>query len=247
MMARPGFKSQLSTLLDRTIAIHLGSMSTLVILMLQPPLVGLILGAGWSNQQATSATCLCMAIAAVYIGCMNAATAIVRERAVFNRERMFCLSIWAYLLSKTVVLSVVSAVQMVLLLVAQAHLMHLPGVGTKILMFFALWLTAIAATGLGLAISAFSRNTYMAVILVPVLLIPQIVFSKVVLGDTGIAKQVPSVVEKITLTKWGFQALETARNTDTDEWTFIAGMAILFAQLCIFLFIAALKLKTDEW
>ena len=246
-MARPGFKSQLGTLLDRTIAIHLGSMSTLAILLLQPPLVGLILGAGWSNQEATPATFLCMAIAAVYIGCMNAATAIVRERAVFNRERMFCLSIWAYLLSKTVILSVVCAVQMVLLLVAQSHLMHLPGVGTKLLMFVALWLTALAATGLGLAISAFSRNTYMAVILVPVLLIPQIVFSRVVLGETGIDKQIPSVVEKITLTKWGFQALETASKTDTDEWMFLSGMAILVAQLCAFLIVAALKLKTDEW
>ena len=246
-MARPGFKSQLGTLLDRTVAIHLGSLSTLVILMVQPPLVGLILGAGWSNQEATAATYLCMAIAAVYIGCMNAATSIVREREVFNRERMFCLNIWAYLLSKTTILSVVCAVQMVLLLVAQTQLMHLPGVGTKILMFFALWLTALAATGLGLAISAFSRNTYMAVILVPVLLIPQIVFSRVVLGESGIAKQIPSVIEKITLTKWGFQALETAGKSDTDEWVFLSGAAILVVQLCIFLLVAALKLKTDEW
>ena len=246
-MARPGFKSQLGTLLDRTVAIHLGSLSTLVILMVQPPLVGLILGAGWSNQEATAATYLCMSIAAVYIGCMNAATSIVREREVFNRERMFCLNIWAYLLSKTTILSVVCAVQMVLLLVAQTQLMHLPGVGTKILMFFALWLTALAATGLGLAISAFSRNTYMAVILVPVLLIPQIVFSRVVLGESGIAKQIPSVIEKITLTKWGFQALETAGKSDTDEWVFLSGAAILVVQLCIFLLVAALKLKTDEW
>lgn len=246
-MGRPGFKAQLGTLLDRTIAIQLGSMSTLVILLAQPPLVGLILGAGWSNQEATAATFLCMAIAAVYIGCMNAATAIVRERAVFNRERMFDLSIWAYLLSKSVVLSVVCAVQMVLLLVAQAHLMHLPGVGTKILMFFALWLTAMSATGLGLAISAFSRNTYMAVILVPVLLIPQIVFSEVVLGESGIAKQVPSIVENFTLTKWGFQALKTSAESNTDEWVFISGAAILLAQLCAFLVVAALKLKTDEW
>ena len=247
-MARPGFKSQLGTLLDRTIAIHLGSPGTLLILLLQPPLVGVILGAGWSNQEAVPATYLCMAIAAVYIGCMNAATAIVRERAVFNRERMFCLNIWAYLLSKTTILSVVCAVQMVLLLVAQARLMHMPtGVGANLLMFAALTATAISATGLGLAISAFSRSTYMAVILVPVLLIPQIVFSRVVLGESGVAKQIPSVVEKITITKWGFEALETAGKMDTDEWIFLRGAAILALQLCIFLMIAAFKLKADEW
>lgn len=248
-MGRPGFKSQLGTLMDRTIAVQLGSPGTLALLLLQPPLVGLILGLGWSSQTAVPATYLCMAIAAVYIGTMNAATAIVRERAIFNRERMFCLSIPAYLLSKTVILAVACAVQMVLLLVAQHRFMHLPGeVLTNLLMLTALTATAVAATGLGLAISALSRSSYMAVILVPVTIIPQIVFSKVVLGDAGISKQVPALIEKMTLTKWGFEALQTAGAMDTDTWVFVRGGAILLGQLGLLLALAALilGLKSDE-
>lgn len=245
-MSRPGFSSQLSTLIDRTVATHTGSLTTLVILFLQPPLVGMILGLGWQKQEATASTYLCMAIAAVYLGCMNAACAIVKERAIFDRERMFCLNIWAYLLAKMVVLGLVSILQMVLLLAAQGYFMHLePGIGSHLLFLIGLVASAAAATALGLAISAFATSSYMAVILVPVLIIPQIVFSKVVLGASGIDKRIPSIIEKITITKWGFEALETV-DGDAEAWIVVRSCFWLMVQLWVFLTAAALKLKLDD-
>ncbi len=244
-MARPGFSSQLGTLIDRTLLVYLGSPTTLLILLVQPPLIGMILGLGWQNQESTNATFLCMAIAAVYIGAMNSAAAIVRERVIFDRERMFRLSIWAYLLSKTTVLAGVAAGQMVLLLVAQSYFMHLPvGVGNHILLALALTFAAITATGLGLAISAFARSTYVAVLLVPVLIIPQIVFTEVVLKG-GIDKKVPAMVENFTITKWGFEALQMVGND--GRWDAFAGSVLaMLALLSGFLLVAALKLKLDE-
>ncbi len=244
-MARPGFSSQLSTLLDRTVMVYLGSPTALLIMLVQPPLIGLILGFGWQNQEATRATFLCMSIAAIYIGSMNAATAIVRERPIFDRERMFRLSIWAYLLSKLAVLAAVCAGQMVLLLVAQSYLMHLPaGVWNHILLVVALTVSGVAATGLGLAISAFARSSYVAVLLVPVLIIPQIVFTEVVLKG-GIEKKVPAVVEKITITKWGFEALYMV-GSDGKWGSFAGSVLAMLALLAGFLTLAALKLRLDD-
>jgi hypothetical protein len=244
-MARPGFRSQLGTLLDRTLAVLLGGPGTLAILMLQPPLVGAILGLGWQAQEPTPATYLCMAIAAIYIGCMNAATAIVRERPVLQRERMFNLNIWSYLLSKTVVLAVVCVLQMVLMLLAQGQLMHLPpGILNHTLLLLFLSLAGLAATGLGLAISAFSNSSYMAVILVPVLIIPQIVFSEVVLGEIGIGRRFPELIEKVTITKWGFEALR-AVGEGGQLWILVRSGSLLLLLMGLFLSLAALKLKLD--
>jgi len=245
-MARPGFSRQLSVLIDRTIAIYLGSPATLLVLFVQPPLVGAILGLGWQKQEPRPATYLCMAIAAIYVGCMNAAVAIVRERAIFDRERMFCLHIWSYLLSKTCVLAAVCALQMVLLLVAQASLMHLPpGVGNHLLFFLLLLFAAVAATGLGLAISAFARSSYMAVIAVPVLVIPQIVFSVVVLGENDNAKRFPSLIEKLTITKWSFEALRAVGESG-EQWMIVRGGLMMLLQLAVLLVVAAFKLRLDD-
>lgn len=244
-MARPGFSSQLSTLLDRTLLVYLGSPSTLAIMLLQPPLVGAILGLAWQNQEPTNSTFLCMAIAAIYIGAMNSATAIVRERAILERERMFRLSVWAYLLSKAAVLAGVCVAQMALLLAVQSNLMHLPaGVGNHILLAVALTLAAACATGLGLAISACARSTYVAVLLVPVLIIPQIVFTEVVLKG-GIDRQIPEVVEKVTITKWGYEALHMVGN-DGPWGDFVGSAAMMLLLLGVFLGAAAFKLKLEE-
>lgn len=245
-MARPGFRRQLSVLLDRNLAVLFGSPGTLALLLVQPPLVGAVLGLAWQGQEGTAATYLCMAIAAVYIGCMNAAGAIVRERAIFQRERMFLLSIPAYVLSKALVLLVVVQLQMVLLLAAQGRLMHLPpGALNHVLLLLCLGATAGAATGLGLLISAVARTSYAAVVSVPVLIIPQIVFSEVVLGGVGIDKAVPSVVEKVTLTKWGYEALQVVAR-DGSPWTYLGSLALLAGMLAGLLSLAALKLKMDD-
>lgn len=239
-------RAQLGTLAERELAVVLGSPGTLLMFLVQPLLVGAVLGAAWQRGEATPSTYLCMAIAAVYLGCMNAAATIVRERAVLQRERMVGLRLWPYLISKTSVLSVVCGVQMGLLLWAQGTLMHLPpGVVNHVGMFVLLWCAALAATGLGLAISAFAGSTYVAVIAVPILIIPQIVFSRVVLGPAGIEKRVPSLVEKATVTRWTYEALE-ALVRDQSAWTVAQGVLVPLLQLALLLGVAAARLRMED-
>jgi len=206
-MARPGFQRQLDILTDRAIAVHMGSLGTLLMMLAQAPIIGAFIGLAWRGQEAVPQTYFIMSVAALWMGCMNACTAIVVERPIFLRERMFDLDIRSYLLSKMYVMSVVCAVQTVLLLVAQGHLMHLKDSwGAHILVFLALTWTGIASCGLGLLVSSVARSTYAAVAAVPIILIPQAIFSKVLLQG-NIDKGVPSFIEKRTLTKWCYEAL----------------------------------------
>ncbi|MDD5630077.1 MAG: ABC transporter permease [Elusimicrobia bacterium] len=206
-MARPDFRRQLDILVDRTIAVHLGSWGSFLMMVAQAPIIGCFIGLAWRGQEAVAQTYFIMSVAALWMGCMNSCTAIVSERPIFLRERMFNLNIWSYLLSKMLVLGVVCALQTVLLLAVQGHLMHLrDSWGAHLLVFLALAWTGIAACALGLLVSAVARSAYSAVAAVPIILIPQAIFSKVLLQG-NIEKGVPSFIEKLTLTKWCYQAL----------------------------------------
>lgn len=244
-MARPGFKEQLEVLTDRTLAVHAGSFGTMLLLAAQAPAIGLCVGLAWRDGTPTAATHFVLSVAAVWMGCMNACTAVVQERAVFDRERMFDLDIRAYLLSKGVVLAALGLVQSALMMLAAGKLMHLPsGPAALTLTFLALSLTSAAASALGLLISVTARSAQGAVVIVPIVLIPQVVFSELLLQE-AVTRPVPELIHRLTLTKWCYDALENAPKS--VEWGLQFGAwAALAAWTAAFLALAALKLRLDD-
>jgi ABC-type multidrug transport system ATPase subunit/pSer/pThr/pTyr-binding forkhead associated (FHA) protein len=142
----------------------------------QPVLIGLLLAVAAAGDKDQSATKLFLAcIAAFWMACGNAASEIVRERAVFERERFAGLGIGAYLGAKFAWMWLLSLLQAVLLL---GVLKFFGGLrGSIEWQFLALAGASLAATGIGLCISAWARTVLQAVLLVPVVTIPQILFS----------------------------------------------------------------------
>lgn len=115
-------------------------------------------------------------IATLWFGCSNAAQEIVKEIAIYRRERLVGVGPHAYLTSKFLFLAVLTSLQG-LLLFAAASLFEFGlggAVGWQILGVLG---TALAAIGIGSAISAWSRSVMQAVMIVPLALIPQILFS----------------------------------------------------------------------
>ncbi|MBI5242840.1 MAG: ABC transporter permease [Elusimicrobia bacterium] len=244
-MARPGFKEQLDTLTSRHIAIQFGAFGAIFLMFVQAPIIGYFIGLAWRNQEAAPQTYFIMSVAAVWMGCMNACTAIVQERQIYMRERMFSLNLWAYLLSKMSVLSVMGAAQSVLLLATQGQLMHLKdSMFAHVLFFVILSATNITACGLGLLISAVAQTSHGAVVAVPILLIPQAIFSEVLLQQ-NIKNQIPSLIEKLTLTKWCYEALVNAHK-GAEFLAQTKSFLALSLALAAFLTLAAGKLKLDE-
>lgn len=115
-------------------------------------------------------------IATLWFGCGNAAQEIVKELPMFRRERLIGLGRHEYLLAKFIALSRLTVAQSLLLYgVMQVGAGGIGGsVGWQIP---GLVLTALAAVGIGLALSAWARSVLQAVMLVPLVLIPQILFS----------------------------------------------------------------------
>ncbi|TLD71975.1 ATP-binding cassette domain-containing protein [Phragmitibacter flavus] len=166
----------LPILLHRQWDILRSDTKNLLLLLGQPLLIGLLLAlaAGTSpDQVATQLFLAC--IATFWMACGNAAPEIVRERAIFERERFAGLRIHHYLSAKFLWLSATSLAQSLLL---YTILKLFGGIAGSVLwQLTALAATTLAATGIGLLISSWSRNVLQAVLLVPVFTIPQILFS----------------------------------------------------------------------
>ncbi|MCA1963477.1 MAG: ATP-binding cassette domain-containing protein, partial [Prosthecobacter sp.] len=186
--ARPGFLSCLRVLAETQQRILLSDRRNWQTLLLQPLAIGLL--AGWVGLHDAEFRCFACLIATLWFGCGNAAQAIVRELPIFRRERIAGLGMHPYILSKTFFLSLISWAQVLMLLAAQALPVLLfardadpahdvlPAAGSGLGLFsLAFLLSGVVGVQIGLAISSLARTTTQATLLVPLALIPQILFS----------------------------------------------------------------------
>jgi ABC-type multidrug transport system ATPase subunit len=135
-----------------------------------------------------------MAFAAVLFGVVNGVRAIVREVPIYRRERMVNLGIVPYMFSKIVVLGILSLIQSAILV----YLVYLKAPYQQGIflppwmeIFITMALTSLAGLMIGLLLSAMAPNTDRAMSLVPLVLIPQVIFSGVVFKlDTPILQGV---------------------------------------------------------
>jgi hypothetical protein len=123
----------------------------------------------------------------LWFGCNNAAKEIVKEEAIYGRERAVNLGIFPYLASKFLVLSVITAFQALLLMVliyGTLYLFHslfghtLPPRQYRLddlSEFGVLALLSMAGVALGLTLSACVATPDRATSLLPYVLIPQII------------------------------------------------------------------------
>lgn len=131
-------------------------------------------------------------LATLWFGCSNAAQVIVREIAIYRRERLVGVSTHSYLASKFLFLIAITTLQ-ALLLYATMLIWKGSRDGSVMLQLAALFGTAIAGVGIGSAVSALSRTEMQAVMFVPLILIPQIVFSGFTVAPADMSKSALAV------------------------------------------------------
>ena len=160
-------------LLMRHWAIMRSDWKNLLLALGQPIFIALLVV--WVSRESPLALFFAY-IATLWFGCGNAAQEIVKELPMFRRERLIGLGRHEYLLAKFISLARITIVQSLLLYgvmqIAAGGLTGSTGWQIAGLIF-----TATASVGIGLAISALSRSVLQAVMLVPLVLIPQILFS----------------------------------------------------------------------
>jgi hypothetical protein len=119
-----------------------------------------------------------LATASIWFGLIASCREVVSEARAFQTDvRAGRHSVLAYLLAKMVVLSVFSAVGVIVLaIVAIPAILDLTFLAAA-KVTAVLCLATSASVALGLAVSAFSRTSRIALTLVPLLILPQLLFS----------------------------------------------------------------------
>jgi ABC-type multidrug transport system ATPase subunit len=187
----------------------------LSLLLAQTPIVACALAVVTSRELYTSSKInntqqilLMLTVATLWFSMSNAAREIVKERAVYLRERLINLRLFPYILSKVGVLTVLAILQTVALFwIVRLKTPHLPSQGillpAPLEMTISLVLCAAAGLLGGLLISSLVKSTDRAMTIVPIVLIPQVIFSGAVFELTGWAK----VLSYLTISHWCLAAL----------------------------------------
>ncbi|MBI4816296.1 MAG: ABC transporter permease [Deltaproteobacteria bacterium] len=239
-------RSQSSVLADRYLDVMLGDPTSLLLTFLQAPLLGLGIVGVWSNQNHDSESmyfvlCLC----AFFMGTVDAAREIVKERSLFLREKMFNLSVGAYLGSKLQVLAAVILIQTVAL-VAVVDTWIALHVSAFLIGLFA-FLVGLSGVALGLLVSSFVRSADKAMAMVPLVVIPQILFSDFVIGKNKLANWTGHA-QKLMPVHWSYRALVEVRNSKNIDYGLVIGTpAVLLFMVAIAALFAFFALRSSRY
>jgi ABC transport system ATP-binding/permease protein len=155
--------------------------------------------------------------AAIMFGCVNSIREIVKEAPIYKRERTVNLGILPYMFSKIAVLGFLCLVQSLILVGFVAILDPFPhGIFLQpfLEVYITVTLTSIAGLVLGLMISAISPNSDLAMSFLPLLLLPQVVFSGAIFPLTSWYLQYPGMLFPA---RWGMAGLSSSVGLHSDK------------------------------
>jgi len=151
--------------------------------------------------------------AAIWVGLATSVQEIVKESAIYLRERLVNLGLFAYLGSKFFILSGLAVLQTLLMVGVILIAFKSPDpsfiswpVGASITTF----LTLLSCISLGLLVSAIAKNGSEANSALPIILLPQIIFSGVLFKMEGVA----SKFSWLMLSRWSVGAYGSLVNVN---------------------------------
>lgn len=156
-------------------------------------------------------------IVAIFLGMVISAEEIFRDRKLLERERFLNLSRSSYLLSKTAVMFLISGIQMLMFVLIGSYMLEIEGMTWR---YFLILFTAAAwANVVGLNISSGFKSVVTIYILVPVMLVPQLLFSGVVVDFHNLNKTIHSfkyvpLVGDMMTSRWMYEALVVTQFRD---------------------------------
>jgi ABC transport system ATP-binding/permease protein len=217
--SRPRVHSQLPVLVSRYLKLFVRDRRNLALLLGQAPVLalfgvalfqsGLFDHDGGSPGDAVNMLFL-MVITVIWLGAIDAAPEVVKERGVVEREAAVGTRLGAYLTSKLVVLFALVALQALVyagVLLAFRPLDEPFGVYATVLGL--LVVTGFAAVGMGLLVSTLVSNRDQATSLIPLAVIPQLLFAGAIvpLARMGDAAR---VLAELIFGQWALAGVGTA-------------------------------------
>jgi len=228
----PGRLRQLLIFVRRTVRAKLANRQYLLITLLEAPALALLLGyftkfiAGTpdnpnayifsENANIPSYLFVCV-VAVMFFGLSASAQEIIKDRKLLQRERFLHLSRSSYLLSKVLVMMAVSAVQTLSFILVGNYILEVQGLLWPY--FVVLFSASVCANLIGLNISSALNSEVAIYILIPLILVPQLLFSGVVvrfekLHKAHTANAYVPVVADAMVSRWAYEALAVAQFKD---------------------------------
>jgi ABC transport system ATP-binding/permease protein len=158
-------------------------------------------------------------IVSLFLGLVVSAEEIFRDRKLLERERFLSLSRLSYLSSKTSILFIISAVQMFLFVLIGNRILDIDNMSWRY--FLILFSSACWANIIGMNISSGFKSIVTIYILVPLILVPQLLFSGVVVDFQNLHKaiysgnSVPGVGDAMT-SRWAYEAIVVTQFKDNS-------------------------------
>ncbi|MBN1696816.1 MAG: ATP-binding cassette domain-containing protein [Spirochaetales bacterium] len=238
----------LLTLFRRTFAEKRKDLTNMVMTFLVPLTLGLILafllrGGGepymyFSNTQLTKYLFL-SAIIFIFFGLMSSVNEVIKDRPMLIREKIVDIKPWQYLVSKAITFSLFAFLQVCLYLIPgfiilripvslPPELAHLPVSNSFFYFLLMGFVTTYVSFALGLLVSSLLRSELAAFNIIPLIIIPQIIFGGMFVdfSDMGklVNKEIP-LYSNLTFARWSYEGFLSASEylnplyqvTDTDH------------------------------
>ncbi|MFT4600546.1 MAG: ABC-type multidrug transport system ATPase subunit [Arenicella sp.] len=220
---KPGFFKQLKVYFVRDILSKLTNRQYMLINLVEAPALAFILaffvkffntqdGGEYTfrENQNIPQFLFISVIVALFIGLTVAAEEIIKDQKILKRESFLNLSKGSYLMSKISIMFIISAIQMVFFVAMGNWILEIQG------MWWQYWIILFSlscfANMLGLNISASFNSVKVIYILIPIFIIPQLLFSGVIVKFDklnpvfGDESAVP-LIGNVMASRWAYEAL----------------------------------------
>lgn len=156
-------------------------------------------------------------VVSLFIGLTVAAEEIIKDQRILKREQFLNLSKGSYLFSKIIIMFGISAIQMFLYVIVGTYILEIKGM--NFVHWFMLFSTSCFANMLGLNISASFNSAKVIYILIPILIIPQLLFSGVIVKFDKLHPWFASqsgvpLIGNVMASRWAYEAMAVAQFKD---------------------------------
>lgn len=155
----------------------------------------------------------------IFFGMTAAGEEIIKDKKILKRETFLNLSRFSYLSSKVSILIIISALQSLMFVLVGNTILEIKG------MYFEYWLvlfsTSVCANLLGLIISSGFNQVKIVYILVPIIIIPQLLFSGALVKFDKLHPIISHPTEvpwvgNCMLSRWSFESLMVKQASDNE-------------------------------
>ncbi|MCK5371805.1 MAG: ABC transporter permease, partial [Cyclobacteriaceae bacterium] len=230
----PNWIDQFKVFYKRDVLSKLKNKQYLIVNFTEAPLLGLIigyfiryynpgddniLGYTFANNPNIPYYFLMSIIIAIFIGLSISGEEIIKDRKILQRERFLNLSRSSYLTSKVIILFGISAIQTLAFVIVGNLLLGFQGMYLSY--WFVLFSSACVANLIGLNISSAFDSVITIYIMVPIILIPQLMFNGVAIEFDKLnpkmssSERVPMLGELMT-SRWAYEAIMVRQFKDNE-------------------------------